>query len=379
MMISEMKAHEPSVVDLAYQARVSGSESLLNGLTADAQAGLTSYSLERIVGYGVDYADAVEFRAMVLSGWEWQAAAMLLAERCLADDWKTCATKMTQCYRAAALMRIGQTLMVEDKLERSEVYARATDLFESAATLSGKCEHLQISTPNGMVGAWLYPSSERSIGSVIVHGGIEGWAQDFSQMGEALATRRIDTLMLDGPGQGETRFLHGHYLGTEWRATYRTVIDFLEARAPMRPIGFVGNSMGGSIAMAVTNEDPRISACVNVSGPFAPWLAPQDSPVFHKMTTMANASSIEETLGVFSTIKPVEPGPNDDYRFLLLQGQEDQQIPDEVAAICWEQAPTPNKEMINFSDGDHCIYRHATDRDMVIADWIHAQFAEGVA
>ncbi|MEL6828359.1 MAG: hypothetical protein AAFN91_19090, partial [Pseudomonadota bacterium] len=222
MMISEMKAHEPSVVDLAYQARVSGSESLLNGLTADAQAGLTSYSLERIVGYGVDYADAVEFRAMVLSGWEWQAAAMLLAERCLADDWKTCATKMTQCYRAAALMRIGQTLMVEDKLERSEVYARATDLFESAATLSGKCEHLQISTPNGMVGAWLYPSSERSIGSVIVHGGIEGWAQDFSQMGEALATRRIDTLMLDGPGQGETRFLHGHYLGTEWRATYRT-------------------------------------------------------------------------------------------------------------------------------------------------------------
>jgi hypothetical protein len=29
--------------------------------------------------------------------------------------------------------------------------------------------------------------------------------------------------------------------------------------------------------------------------------------------------------------------------------------------------------MVVFSDGDHCIYNHLQERDMVIADWMRAR------
>ena len=49
-------------------------------LSVESQAALRQFSLERLMGYGLAYADVIELRARVLEGEEWQAAATALAE-----------------------------------------------------------------------------------------------------------------------------------------------------------------------------------------------------------------------------------------------------------------------------------------------------------
>ncbi|MEO0439121.1 MAG: alpha/beta fold hydrolase, partial [Pseudomonadota bacterium] len=305
----------------AYQPRMKESADDVAQLSEATRAGLAAYSLERIMGYGVDYADAVEFRALILSGLEWKTAALRLADRCLAKGFPTVATRITRLRRAAALLRIGQTMMFEDTPERVEIYQRATEYYKHAAELAGNCEHLCLDTPNGPICGWLHPARGDAIAAVIVLGGVEGWAQDFSTIGDELAARGVDAIMLDAPGQGETRFAHQHYLSTDWRRSLTPAVNYLQERSPSLPLGIVGNSMGGSLAMALANDEERFAACVNSSGPFAPWLAPQDSPVFKKMMTMANAPTAEAAVEIFSTITPVNPGINSHYKFLLMQGQ----------------------------------------------------------
>lgn len=362
-----------------YEPRQRTTAESLDHLAPDSKGALTAYSLERVMGYGVDYADAVEFRAMVLAGQGWKDAALVLADRCVGYARSTRATEVTYLRRAAALLRISQTMMFTDTEERAEIYARATQFYLRAGELDGHYEHLVIETPDGPICGWLHSAGADARGSAIVLGGVEGWAQDFSTIGDALAARGIDAVMLDAPGQGETRFAHQHYLSTSWRSALGAVLDHLQGREPDQPIGIVGNSMGGSLAMAMANADPRIVACVNSSGPFAPWLAPQESPVFKKMMTMANAHSTEQTVEIFSTVTPVTPGVNSSYGLLLLQGQEDPQINDDIAALCWDQSPTQDKEMVKFSDGDHCIYRHISDRDIVMADWLSDRLMRATA
>jgi len=42
-------------------------------------------------------------------------------------------------------------------------------------------------------------------------------------------------------------------------------------------------------------------------------------------------------------------------------------------------APTDEKEMVVFSDGDHCIYNHREDRDALITDWVRSRLAGDVS
>lgn len=358
------------ISERSYASRVPETKEAIEGLSVESQAGLRQYSLERFLGYGLDYSDAVELRSMVLSGIAWKAAATELAERCMSKMQGSPASNITLMRRASALLRMSQAMMLTDTPERAEIFQRATDLYGQAAKLAGNCKPVQIETNDGPICGWLHPSVGQPVGSVIVIGGVEGWAMDFACMGDALAARGINALMLDGPGQGETRYAHEHYLTKDWRHAFERVIDYLAARRPSTPIGFIGNSMGGSFAMAVANEDKRIVACVNNGGPFAPWLVPQEGAFFKKMMALANVKTAEAAVDIWSTVTPISPGSNADYPLLMVHGSEDPLIANEVAMMLWERSPTPNKEMVTFSDGDHCIYRHLSDRDILVSDWM---------
>jgi hypothetical protein len=79
-------------------------------LSEVSQAALRQFSLERTMAYGVDYSDAIELRARVLVGEDWQAAATELAELCLAAaDPASRPTRITYLRRASALLRMSQS------------------------------------------------------------------------------------------------------------------------------------------------------------------------------------------------------------------------------------------------------------------------------
>lgn len=351
-------------------------ELAIAGLSAESQAALRQFSLERTMGYGVDHADAVELRARVLSGQGWREAAAELAEACLRhtdDDPATRPTRITALRRSSALLRMSQMMILTDTEERRAVFAAAAERYARAGELAGDRERITLETADGPLAGWLVPAHGVAVAAAIVIGGVEGWAMDFDSLGDAFAARGVDALMLDGPGQGETRLRHHHYLTPGWRRAYEQAIDLLEARAPGRPIGIVGNSMGGSFAMAVAAGDRRIRACVNNGGVPAPWTLPTSGTFFAKMLAFCGTGDTEQGLEAWRTVTPLVAGANPSYHLLVVHGGEDPLVSGEWARQLLGDAPAGDRAMVVFSDGNHCVYNHKSDRDALITDWVRQQ------
>jgi alpha-beta hydrolase superfamily lysophospholipase len=371
----------PLIVTREFADRRAETDDVTATLSVESQAALRQFSLERTVGYGVNYADAVELRARVLDGQDWQSAATALGTACLrrVEDAPQAAgvpTRVAYLRRTSALLRMSQMMMLSDTPERRAIFAKAAELYAQAAELQGDRERVSIQTDQGVLAGWLVTAGDAAVASAVVIGGIEGWAMDFDSLGEALAARGVDALMLDAPGQGETRFGHKHYLSPQWRHAYGRAIDFLDERAPGRPIGFVGNSMGGSFAMAVAVDDPRIGACCDNGGVIAPWMVPPSvGTFFSKMVAFCGTQDAEQAMEAWKTVTPVADGPNAGYPLLIVHGGQDPMVSMELAELMLQHAPTDDKQMVVFSDGQHCVYNHQHDRDVLIADWLRARLS----
>jgi esterase/lipase len=362
-----------------FLGRRTESEEGIARLSVESQAALRQFSLERLMGYGLAYADAIELRARVLEGDEWEAAATALAEIALtqanaASTGPAQTTRILYLRRASALLRMSQMMMLTNTPERRQIFARAATIYGEAAKLRSDRQRVLVETGSRPLAGWLIPAPGGAVGSAIVIGGVEGWAMDFDSLGEALAVRGIDALMLDGPGQGESRFDHNHFLSVHWSQAYRSAIDFLERRAAgRRRIGFIGNSIGGSFAMAMASIDKRVSACVCNGGVIKPTLARGKTTFFAKMVAACGTDDEEEALTAWGTVDPIAPTSGGGYPLLIVHGGKDPMIPMAASDMLLAAAPTQDKEMIVFSDGDHCIYNHRDDRDALIADWVRSR------
>ncbi len=349
-------------------------EALIDSLPPLAQAGLKQFSLERMTGYGVDYADAIELRARIIGGADWQEAAGALAEGLLGliTPASPAPTRADILLRASAVLRMGQMMMIDNSPERSALFCHAAGLYQQAAECGLNRERVTIVGPNGTLVGWVIRSTaSQSVGSAIVFGGVEGWAMDFDSMGDALAARGIDVLMLDCPGQGETRFAHDHYLTAGWLGDLTAVVDFIAGRFDGQPIGVVGNSMGGSLAMTVAGADTRIAACCNNGGVIKPSMGRVvGGAFFAKMVAFCGTNDEDKATEIWDSVAPLEAPANPGYPLLVIQGGMDPLVPTEHAQMLMQMAPTQDKRMVLFSDGNHCIYNHLRDRDNLVADWM---------
>ena len=343
----------------------------------ESQAALRQMSVERLMGYGVHHPDALELRARVWSGASWQSTATELAEECLRPPEKGVATESLQTranrlFRASALLRMSQMMMVEDNPDRAAIVAWAAALFDEAANITGAVQRRLFETPNGKLVGWLYPArSAPAVGRVVVIGGIEGWAMDFAEMGSALAARNIDALLLDGPGQGESRISQGHFLAKGWEASYGAVFGQLLAEAPDLLLGFIGNSMGGSVALHLARHDDRISAVCDNGGGAVPGRKRENRVTFErKMASHVGAVSVEGSRKIWATVDPIDRQRPLKCPLLVVHGGLDPLVSSEDARLIFETAETENKQMVVFSDGDHCVYNHSDDKHDLIADWM---------
>ena len=342
----------------------------------EAQAALQQFSLERLMAYGVDYADAVELRGRVNAGEAWQAVATELAGIGLTPPEAAAAaasspTQANRLYRASALLRMSQVMMLADDDQRREIFARAADLHRLAATQSGDREQIIVETEQGPLVGWLFPSQRGpSVGGAVVIGGLEAWAMDFADMGLELARRGIETIVVDGPGQGESRLAHRHYLTRSWVRSYQGVFDYLATRTGGAPMAVVGNSLGGAMALRLASQDPRIIACCDNGGPRAIGRPPANVSYPGKILAFCGEVTQDEAAEIIPTLSPMAPDASVSCPLLIVHGAMDHLVSTDDARSLFDWAKSTDKQMVIYSDGDHCVYNHANDKHNLISDWV---------
>lgn len=342
-------------------------------------AALRQFSLQRLMGYSVEYSDATELRAFVEAGMPWKDAAVALAEQRIGradhpDAPLLSSSRNDLLLRASALFRMAQMMMLSDSPERFTLYRRAAELFAEA--LHGRCERISIPTAAGSMAAWsLSPDDSGPRPGVLIVGGIEGWAMDLLGLGQPLAERGLNVLMLDGPGQGETRFEYRHYLDRDWPAAYGAAIDTLLDMTAGAPVGVLGNSVGGGVAMLLAGRDRRVAACCNNGGLLVPLRQRERKGFFPKVEAFCGPASAAEIEEIWEDFEITAERMSLTCPLLIVQGGLDPLVSVEDSAQMLEWAGSADKQMVVFDDGDHCIYNHPADKLALVGDWFASRLA----
>ena len=340
-------------------------------LSLESQAALRQFSPERLVAYGLAREDADELLARVAQGEEWRAAALALGDRLQAPGPDAApATAAGVLFRMSALVRASQLMMIEDTAERRQLFARAVERYASAAAIAADRVPLVLHGAAGKtLAGWRFAAAQ-PVAVAVVWGGIEGWAMDFSGLGEALAARGIDAYLIDGPGQGETRLTHGLYFGPDWALHWRAVVDQVEAETRGLPLVMVGNSMSGCMTMNYAPHDPRIRAVCSNGGPLRPPPLVGDLP--SKLRKFVVFCGEADAGAVWGALDSAREMARSSQPLLILHGGADPLVTEVEVLEIAARAGGDDVRVVIYSDGDHCNYNHPTDKHELIAEWIRA-------
>ncbi|MBX6341411.1 MAG: alpha/beta fold hydrolase [Thermomicrobiaceae bacterium] len=127
--------------------------------------------------------------------------------------------------------------------------------------LSIPAEDVSIPGPLGRLPAWLLPAPDPAAPTIIALHGHGGCKSDLLGIGKALWQRGFNCLVFDYHGAGLADG-SGSTLGYRETADALAVIQWVAEHLPGSPIGLIGFSMGGAVAILAAARDERARAVV---------------------------------------------------------------------------------------------------------------------
>ena len=345
---------------------------------AELDAFLRAMPPSRLLSNGMEYADTQNIRSMVSAGIDWVEAGSWLGERNLRIAREAiaaghCITARSYFFSASACFRFAQNAIATDTDAKKSLYRRLIAAFADAAVLDNRpVEHWATPYKDGQICAWLMrPSASEPSPLVVVLGGFDGWREEHHAAAAALVERGISALLIDAPGQGESRLFHNLFLTGDVHRAFSRVLDVLsEDPRLIQRFGIWGNSFGGSLAVQAAIADQRLAACCINGGASRPLEFPERYPrFFGKVETMIGASGIDRAMDVLNAIDLRETLGKLSCPLLQLHSEHDQVFSLANARLIHDQASSLDKKLLVWEDGDHCIYNHATERNCTVADW----------
>ena len=323
--------------------------------------------LQRLLDNGMEYSDAVALHALAGQGQPWIETAEGLGEADLsrakqARDAGQHVTARSYFRYASACYRFAQSAIVQDDARKLALYRKLMDAFAAACALDQPVsQKVDVPFRGSRMGCWLIlPAGRPRPPVVLIFGGADGWRESYYPGAQYLIERGVATLLVDGPGQGETRLFNHLYLTADVHQAFSAIREHLlaDGRVAER-IGIWGNSMGGHFAARAAAEDPRFAACcVNGGSP---------RPKFRAMTGTSDPLPIIRELDLARSSCRIE------CPLLLLHGVPDQVFLLENARTIHDSAASRDRQMRIWEDGDHCIYNHSHEKHTLVADWFAAR------
>lgn len=235
-----------------------------------------SHWAPRFVANGVPLADFQEVTAQC-ERWEdwcrlWSARAAVheeLGARALAEGFTLSAAG--HYTRAAVCYHFGKFLFVNAADEMKRAHMKAVECRNKALPhLRPPGERVAIPYE----GRFLYGNLRKPAGAarapvVVMCMGLDSAKEEMDDYESRFLGRGLATLAFDGPGQGEAEY--DFAICPEYERPVGAVLDWLEARDDIecRRVGIWGVSLGGYYAPRAAAFEPRIKACVALSGPYA--------------------------------------------------------------------------------------------------------------
>jgi len=350
-------------------------------LQKDNERHARAMPMQRLLGGGMEYADAVALHEMGERDVSWVDAACALAQRHLENAKRAqtegmSATAMAEYRFASACFRFGHSAIFTDTVEKRDIYRHMVSAFADAARLDRLyVEKVSFPHSHGALCGWLIqPDATGCWPLVICLGGFDGWREEYFTGAQYLADRGIAILLLDGPGQGETRLFHKLYLDVDFTSAISKVIDHLEAQDQFSSYSVWGNSMGGFLAAACAIADQRIKACCVNGGTTHPSEILERFPRFiSKVQAILGVPDPELAREKLSQFSIVGSEQQLSCPLLQLHGEPDQIFLLENARRIHDGASSEDKTLIIWRDGDHCIYNHTHEKYCQLADWFVKQ------
>jgi dienelactone hydrolase len=203
---------------------------------------------------------------------------------------------------------------------------------------------------------------------------------------EDLARRGVSVLLVDAPGNGEAIRFRKLYLRHDHEVAGAAAINYLEKRSDVdaRRVGVMAISLGGYYAPRNAAMEKRFKACVA-------WGAQWDyhevwreriaaayqtalSVPGHHLAWIFNVRTIEEALKKLEGFKLDGVAQKMRCPFLLVHGEDDQQIGMDVARKCFRAVGSKDKTLKVFTGREggaqHCQMDNITLGAHYIHDWL---------
>ena len=330
--------------------------------------------VSRMVDYGMPRELADFAHRLVREGAPWDQVLQQLAHeqeaRARAEEDPSRARDAW--HVAAASMIFAQMAFNADDERKRGLYGQMTRYFTRFAALSEfHVSRIEIPYRDGTLFGWHFHASGETSGTVIVFGGMSGWSTAYRSMAEALCRHGLDCLLVDGPGQGDSRLEGGLFADADVHAGFSRFIDHVLESTPGRPVGIWGNSFGGLFATLTAVRDRRISACCINGAPTRAEIPPFRTAQEQLAAMFGVGDAAELTSVLPSLVFDAQRSPLT-CATLVLEGGADPLVPAGTQHSFLDGNCHPLSSVETWPDGEHTIYNHAAARNTLAAAWFAA-------
>ena len=334
----------------------------------------------RFTSQGVDYNDFVR-TTTGLEHWEewldaWRATGDVHTQLAQDAEAKGRALSAGEAYvRATLCYHFAKFVwMVDMQKYRSAADKAVSSLYAAHRLLDPTAERIEVPLDGAtLVGNLRRPNDHARSPLVLLLPGLDSTKEEFFNWENVFLARRLATLSLDGPGQGEAGYTT--HIRADYDVAVTATLDALTDRSDLdlNRVGAVGVSLGGYYAPREAAFEPRLKAAVAIGGPYnfgECW--PRLPPITRETFVHHSGARDEDEAQLKAAQLDLQPVLHRIAQPLLVVfGKLDRLIPWQHAERVAAEAP--NAQLVMYPDGNHVCNNIPYKYRPLVADWIKEQ------
>lgn len=349
------------------------------------KAAIRTVPIDRAIPNGFDLIDYLRLTKAVDAGEDYAGTCFefgdenrMRAEKALERGHSETAKQFF--LNAVAAYRVGQYTIIPDNEIKKAAYRKLIDCYAEAAKLfEPEIERVSIPYKKSNMEGWLRMprDADRKIPIVISVGGADGWREEHHNYSQFYVDRGIAYLMIDGPGQGETRLFNGLYMETDNERALNAVIDRMHDDPRFEGIGMIGYSFGGYLVARAAAISDKLDACIVNGGSYRPSEILDFLPHFTHVFSALSGKRGDELEDFINGMTMEGFASGISCPLLLNHGKPDPLFSWEGIQRIYDESVSRSKDIRIWDDGNHCVTNHSTEVITMFADWFHDVFARG--